>query len=88
MEAVLLCWIVVSVGCAFVLSHTAHSHEKKEFRWFLCGLVMGPFSLLFLGYLRRTPEEAEASHGADPGFDPTHAAPATGTFDDPMNGSR
>lgn len=88
MEAALICWILVSVGCAFVLSHTAYEHEKKEFRWFLCGLVLGPFSLMFLSHLRRPQEEAEALHGSDPGFDPSHAAPATGTLDDPMSGSR
>lgn len=88
MEAALLCWIVVSMGCAFVLSHIAHEHDKGEFRWFLCGLVFGVFSLVFLNFLRRVPSDQEMSNTCDSGFDASHAAPASGTLHDPMNGSR
>lgn len=88
MEAALLCWIVVSMGCAFVLSHIAHEHDKGEFRWFLCGLVLGVFSLVFLNFLRRVESEAEPADTGDHGFDASHAAPASGTLHDPMSGSR
>lgn len=88
MEAALLGWIIVSMGCAFVLSHIAHEHDKGEFRWFLCGLVMGIFSLVFLNFLRRVPSETASTHGSGPRFDVSHAAPASGTLNDPMSGSR
>lgn len=84
MELILLCWIVVSVGCAFLLSHTAYEHHQGEFRWFLCGLILGPVSLVFLRFLRRVPGEEEPTHPCDPAFDPSHAAPASGTLDESL----